>query len=73
MIASATAPATDAYDQSYVWSTDLATFHADGATVGDTTVAFSINTVAGTTTVTATITGTVPAKLFTALKAVKTP
>jgi len=57
----------------YVWSTDLATFHADGATVGGTTVAFSTTTQAGTITVTATITGTVPAKVFTAFKAVKAP
>lgn len=57
----------------YVWSTDLATFHADGATVGGTTVAFATNTVSGTTTVTATIAGTVPAKVFVALKAVKAP
>ena len=69
--ASAT-PASDV-TPAYVWSTDLATFQADGATVGDTTVAFTTSTVSGTTTVTATITGTVPAKLFTALKAVKAP
>jgi hypothetical protein len=65
-------PASDV-TAAYVWSTDLATFHADGATVGDTTVSFTTNTVANVTTVTATITGTVPAKLFTALKAVKVP
>ena len=67
-----TTPASDV-TAAYVWSTDLATFHADGATVGDTTVAFTTNTVSNVTTVTATITGTVPAKLFTALKAVKAP
>jgi hypothetical protein len=69
--ASAT-PASDV-TAAYVWSTDLATFNADGATVGGTTVAFAANTVAGTTTVTATITGTVPAKLFAVLKAVQAP
>ena len=69
--ASAT-PASDV-TAAYVWSTDLATFQADGASAGGTTVAFSTNTVATVTTVTATITGTVPAKLFTALKAVKAP
>lgn len=53
----------------YVWSTDLASFHADGASAGGATVSFGKSTVAGTTTVTATISGTVPAKLFVALKA----
>lgn len=56
----------------YVWSTDLATLFGDGASSGGTTVSFSASPdtpVAGTTTVTATITGTVPAKLFVALKA----
>lgn len=53
----------------YVWSTDLATFNADGASAGGSTVSFATSTVAGTTTVTATITGTVPAKLFVAMKA----
>ena len=67
-----TTPASDV-TPAYVWSTDLATFQADGASAGGTTVAFSTNTVANVTTVTATITGTVPAKLFTVLKAVKSP
>ncbi|MEX1048883.1 MAG: immunoglobulin domain-containing protein [Akkermansiaceae bacterium] len=60
----------------YHWSTDLATFHASGAASGDTTVTISpaLNTpAAGTTTVTATFTGTAPTKLFLVLEAVKTP
>lgn len=69
------ANATPASDVSaaYVWSTDLATFNADGASAGGTTVSFGTSTTGGTTTVTATITGTVPAKLFVALKATQTP
>lgn len=61
-------PASDV-SAAYVWSTDLATFNADGASAGGTTVNFGTSTTEGTTTVTATITGTVPAKLFVALKA----
>jgi hypothetical protein len=56
----------------YVWSTDLVSFHANGATAGGISVNFadSANSpVAGTTTVTATVTGTMPAKLFISLKA----
>lgn len=61
-------PASDV-SAAYVWSTDLATFNADGASAGGSTVSFATSTVEGTTTVTATITGTVPAKLFVAMKA----
>ena len=60
-------PADDVSGPAYTWSTDLQTFNADGATVGPTTVSFSpaVDTPsAGTTTVTATITGTVPEKIF---------
>jgi hypothetical protein len=60
----------------YMWSTDLLTFQGDGATSGGTTVTFSpaVDTpVAGTTTVTATISGTVPEKLFVVLKATLNP
>jgi len=56
----------------YVWSTDLQNFHAHGQEVGGTTVAFTTSPdtpSAGTTTVTTTITGTVPEKLFVSLKA----
>ncbi len=52
---------------SYRWSTDLATFHLGGATSGGTTVNFTTqsNTPAsGFTRVTATATGTLPARLF---------
>lgn len=48
----------------YSWSTDLAAFHADGATDNGVTVSFSTQNSAGTVTVTATITGTVPGKIF---------
>jgi hypothetical protein len=60
----------------YRWSVDLVTFHADGETVGGTTIAFtpSLNTPsAGTTSVSAAITGTVPSKVFVDLKVTKTP
>ena len=54
---------------SYRWSTDLQTFLADGATDGNgTTIDFTVQPdtpVAGTTTVTATVSsGPVPATLF---------
>lgn len=52
---------------SYRWSTDLVTFHDDGASSGGTTVNFatSPNTPsAGNTTVTATVSGTPVQKLF---------
>jgi hypothetical protein len=68
-------PASD-ITAGYRWSTDLVTFHNDGATAGGTTVSFApaLNTpVAGTTTVTATIAGTVPSKLFFVLGATKNP
>jgi len=68
-------PASDV-TASYEWSTDLATFHADGASSGGTTIGFtpSPDTPAtGTTTVSAAITGTAPAKLFVRLKAARTP
>jgi hypothetical protein len=56
----------------YKWSTDLVTFHTSGATVGGSTVTLApaLNTPsAGTTTVTATVTGTQPARLFLVLEA----
>ena len=53
---------------SYRWSTDLQSFNADGATDGDgTKVDFTVEAdtpVAGTTTVTATITGTAVERFF---------
>jgi hypothetical protein len=60
----------------YQWSTDLVTFHDAGVPAGGTTVNFStnLNTPApGTTTVTANITGTIPPRLFTVVKATRTP
>lgn len=68
-------PASDVA-ANYRWSTDLATFHSDGQSSGGTTVTFSpaLNTpVAGTTTVTATISGTVPSKVFVSLGATINP
>lgn len=59
-------PAAD-LTPTYRWSADLATFHTDGVTSGGTTVRFTTRPdqpVAGTTTVTATATGTVPDRLF---------
>jgi methionine-rich copper-binding protein CopC len=56
---------------SYRWSTDLVTFHLGGATSGGTTVNFTTqaNTPSpGFTRVTATITGTLPARLFVDVK-----
>ncbi|MGC6456200.1 MAG: InlB B-repeat-containing protein [Coraliomargaritaceae bacterium] len=48
----------------YEWSTDLATFYADGASDGSISVSFGTATDSGTTTVTATVTGETPEKLF---------
>lgn len=59
-------PASDV-TATYQWSTDLANFHADGSTAAGTTVTFSPSVndpVSGTTTVTATINGAIPGKLF---------
>jgi hypothetical protein len=56
----------------YQWSKDLQSFNADGATDGaGTKVDFSVQLdtpVAGTTTVTATVTGTAASKLFVGVK-----
>jgi methionine-rich copper-binding protein CopC len=59
-------PAAD-LSVSYRWSTDLATFHLDGATSGGTTVNFTTQPDTpslGFTRVTATATGTRPDRLF---------
>ena len=64
-------PASDV-TAAYRWSTDLVDFHDSGAASGGTTVTIApaLNTpAAGTTTVTATVTGTQPAKLFLILEA----
>ncbi|MFO8026962.1 MAG: hypothetical protein R6U56_04800, partial [Opitutales bacterium] len=58
----------------YRWSTDLAGFHADGASADDTTVSFTVGTPAnGAVMVTATITGTVPDKLFVTVDVAQNP
>lgn len=60
----------------YLWSTDLATFHASGTESAGTTVTLSpaLDTpAAGTTTVTATVSGTQPSRLFLVLEAIQTP
>ncbi len=59
---------------SYRWSLDLGTWNASGASHSGTTVSFSAvpdMPVAGTTTVTATITGSQPARLFVELGATR--
>lgn len=62
-------PASD-ITAAYRWSTDLASFHADGATAGGSTVTFAQGTPSGgMVTVTATITGTVPERLFVVVEA----
>ena len=66
-------PASDLV-ASYHWSKDLATFHANGASDGSTTVTLTTqaNTPApGTTTVTATVTGIAAGRLFVDLKVTK--
>jgi hypothetical protein len=60
-------PASDVSAPAYTWSTDLQTFHASGASAGGITVnlvATPDTPSAGTTTVTATVTGTTPSKLL---------
>jgi len=57
-------PATD-IAAAYKWSTDLVNYHASGATINGTTVTFAPGTPAsGEVTVTATIEGTEPDKIF---------
>ncbi len=57
-------PASDV-TAAYEWSLDLAAWHADGAAAGGATVDFEVVQGSGIATVTATISGTVPSKLFT--------
>jgi len=69
------APASD-LSTAYRWSSDLVNWHASGEASGGVTVTFapSANTPsAGITTVTATMTGTVPTKLFTQLRVTQSP
>ena len=68
-------PASD-LTASYRWSTDLVTWHASGAADGGTTVTFGTTPdtpVVGTTTVTAVISGSSPAKLFSRLEVTQSP
>ena len=58
----------------YQWSTDLATFNGDGVTAGGTTVTFAVGTPAdGEVTVTATVTGTDPGKVFVTVDVTQNP
>jgi hypothetical protein len=60
----------------YKWSTDLVDFHASGEASDGTTVTIApaLNTpTSGTTTVTATVSGTQPSRLFLVLEATKAP
>lgn len=60
----------------YEWSTDLATWNLSGAAVGGTTVSITATPdtpAAGTTSVSAVATGTVPGKLFLRIKVTRTP
>jgi hypothetical protein len=66
-------PASD-ITASYLWSTDLANWHASGAANGGTTVTFttSSNTpTAGTTVVSGAITGTAPSKVFVRIQVIR--
>ncbi|HSP43275.1 MAG TPA: lamin tail domain-containing protein [Luteolibacter sp.] len=70
-------PASD-LDAVYEWSTDLATWYADGASDGGTTVTFGapVEIAPGPPAlveVTASITGTPPAKVFARLKVTQVP
>ncbi len=68
------APASDVA-ASYRWTTDLESWHADGETVGGTTVNFSVSPddpEVGMTTVTATIPDALPAGLFVAIEVIQT-
>jgi hypothetical protein len=61
---------------SYLWSTDLANWHADGATVGGTTVVFAPSPdtpSVGITTVNAVATGIIPARYFVRVEATLNP
>lgn len=60
---------------SYEWSTDLTTWWADGASDGETSVDFvssANDPEVGTTTVSATVSGVVPGKVFVRVKVVQT-
>lgn len=66
-------PASDV-TATYRWSTDLVTYHDNGTASGGTTVTFTPaadTPVAGTTTVTASLSGTIPPKLFMTVRVVR--
>lgn len=68
-------PAPGDVSAGYRWSTDLSAWNDDGAASGGTTVSFSASPdtpVAGTTTVTGTIVGTIPGRLFVNLEVLET-
>jgi hypothetical protein len=69
------APASDV-SAAYRWSTDLTAWHGSGVENGGTTVTFTASPdapVAGMTTVTAAMSGVVPAKLFSQLRVTQSP
>ncbi len=69
------APVSD-ITATYLWSTDLVTYHASGATAGGTTVTIAAQPdtpTAGVSTVTASVTGTQPQRMFLRMRAVKSP
>lgn len=55
----------------YIWSTDLLTWHANGAEVGGVSVDFDAITGESAASVVATINGTEPPKLFVAVRAIQ--
>ena len=66
-------PASDV-TAAYRWALDLKNWNADGATSGGSTVNFTIQQdtpAPGVTTVTATISGTVPAKFFSGMEVIQ--
>jgi len=68
-------PASDVL-ASYQWSSDLANWHASGQSSGGTTVNFTAipnSPEDGITSVTATVGGVVPARLFTRIRVVSSP
>lgn len=68
-------PASDV-TAGYRWSSDLVTFHASGASAGGTTVTIAAQPdlpSVGISTVTATVTGTQPQRLFVRMQAAKVP
>lgn len=66
-------PASD-ITPSYLWSTDLANWHASGEADGGSTVTFTASTndpTPGITTVSGAITGTAPSKVFARIRVIR--